>query len=80
MVQHTVVLVSSSPWHGRARDVRPTLALLGALLASRPALVSVVSGAWASEEAQRQFGSDLLAKLPGRRLTHALVVDGDEFW
>jgi hypothetical protein len=39
--------------------------------------VSVVYGHWKSEEEQRQYGNDLLLKLPmkdGRKITHALVI------
>jgi hypothetical protein len=38
--------------------------------------VSVVYGHWKSEEEQRQYGNDMLLKLPmkdGRKISHALV-------
>lgn len=78
-VHHTAVLVSAEPWHSAPRDVGPTLRLLAGFVedARFAGRLSVMPGLWRSEEAQRRFGNVFLA---ARGLTHALVVDGDEFW
>ena len=65
-VHHTVVLVSAVPWHGHPRNVAPTLSMLSRFSNDKQytGRLSVVTGFWPTEEAQRQFGNDLLKRMP----------------
>ena len=62
------------------RPVRSASLLRDRVIAPYDAEVSVIRGYWTSEEEQRNFGQATAAALPGGLATHALIVDGDEFW
>lgn len=78
----TAVVVSHAtrPWYGPPRPAgRRAAARVLAGIAAADEKVSLVSGPWASEEAQRNSALALIAALP-QRIAHVLLVDGDEFW
>ena len=101
-----LVLLSSTPWYGAPRDNSASAAEVRRTVerveeADRRAgggtggggRVSLVTAAWKTEGEQRQFGNEMLRKMPapagedegagagagaGARFTHALIVDADE--
>jgi hypothetical protein len=106
-VEHVLILLSATPWHGQRRDISATAAAAWRAVKrandqGRVGAVSIVSGAWATEGDQREYANRMLEELPvlvstsanaadgaaaggaGRartgKLTHALVLDADEFY
>jgi hypothetical protein len=107
-VEHVLILLSATPWHGQRRDISATAAAAWRAVQrandrGRVGAVSIISGAWGTEGEQREYANKMLEQLPvllssstgaddsaatggggGRartgKLTHALVLDADEFY
>ncbi|CAM9370803.1 unnamed protein product, partial [Choristocarpus tenellus] len=83
VVEHILILVSTTPWHGEAGDIGRTLETLQDMEAdpSSPAYgkMRVIVGAWRTEEEQREYGSQEI-RTSARDFKRVLVLDTDEFW
>ena len=80
-LRYLIISHATAPWFGEARPAGFLRAAqtVDRIRSNAPDKVSVVNGAWPSEEAQRNAALQLAATLLPRP-THLLLVDGDEFW
>ncbi|KAJ1447543.1 hypothetical protein M885DRAFT_542428 [Pelagophyceae sp. CCMP2097] len=82
IVDDVLVLHATRPWYGAARPAARQAAaeMIHGLAMASGGKVSVVSGVWPSEEAQRNSALAISRALPGKRRGFVLIVDTDEFW
>ena len=80
-LRHLIISHATQPWRGASRPAGflRAAATIDRIRRASPMKVSVVTGVWPSEEAQRNAALKIAASLVPKP-THVLVVDGDEFW
>eukprot|EP00752_Nemacystus_decipiens_P004611 g4210.t1 len=83
IVDHILVVVSVTSWHGDAMDVSPTLGLLDDMLedvdSPTHGKLRVEVGSWNTEPEQREYGNAVIRDDP-RKFWRVVAVDADEFW